>query len=319
VDRYRPSLTEVAIAAASAAIGFAYARSDAQGSTAVAGGLMVAMGVLGVLTAADRPDREGLLRAAAACAVGVILGSWLNDLVRTSLLVLVFGVGRAVRMLQLERKAAGERAAAAMAEERAQIARDLHDVIAHSLGVVVVQMQAAELVMDSDPEKARAALQVAAGVGRDALDDMHRMVGVMRGLGDRRAAQPSLGDLPALVEQTRQTGLAVELHVDGDRRSAELPSGIEVAAYRIVQEALTNAARHAAGARADVRVAYRSDGLELEIIDSGGRSGAVAGGGFGIEGMRERASLYGGTLEAGPRPDGGFRVKAWLPAGRSSR
>jgi signal transduction histidine kinase len=317
VARYRPSLTELGVAAASAAIAWVYVRSAAPGSSAVAAGLILAIGVLGVLTAADRPDREGLLRAAVACAVGVLLGSWLQAFVRTSLLILVFVLGRAGRSLQLQRRESEARAAAAIVEERAQIARDLHDVIAHSLGVVVVQMQAAESVMDSDPGKARAALQVAAAVGREALDDMHRMVGVMRSGGDRRAAQPTLADLPALVEQTRKAGLAAELHVEGEQDRTVLPAGIEVAAYRIVQEALTNAARHAAGARADVRVVHRSDGLELEVTDSGGRARTLAGGGFGIDGMRERAAMYGGTLDAAPRPEGGFRVRAWLPAGRT--
>lgn len=315
--RYRPSLTELGVAAASAAIALVYVRSAAPGSSAVAAGLILAIAVLGVLTAADRPDREGLLRAAVACAVGVLLGSWLQAFVRTSLLILVFVVGRAGRSLQLQRRESEARAAAAVVEERAQIARDLHDVIAHSLGVVVVQMQAAERVMDSDPAKARAALLAAAAVGREALDDMHRMVGVMRGGVDRRAAQATLADLPALVEQTRKAGLAAELHVEGERDGTVLPAGIEVAAYRIVQEALTNAARHASGGTAEVHVVRRPDGLELEVTDSGGRARTLAGGGFGIDGMRERAAMYGGTLDAAPRPEGGFRVRAWLPAGRT--
>jgi signal transduction histidine kinase len=315
VIRYRPSVSEVGIAAASAAIAFVFARSDVPGSSPVAAGLILAMGVVGVLTASDRPDRKGLLRAVIACAVGVLVGSWLQAFVRTSLLILVFAAGRGGRMLQLERKASEERAASAMAEERAAIARDLHDVIAHSLGVVIVQVQAAQRVMDSEPAKAREALQAAAAVGRDALDDMHRMVGVMRGGGDRRAAQPTLADLPALLEQSQKAGLAADLHVEGTPTTAPMPPGIEVAAYRIIQEALTNSARHAAGGKAEVRVTRRAGGLELLISDTGGRSRTVAGGGFGIEGMRERAAMYGGTLEAGPRPGGGFEVKAWLPAG----
>jgi signal transduction histidine kinase len=316
MSRFQPSLTELGIAAASAALTYLYVRSDSPGAAPVAAGVVLAVGVLGVVTAGDRPDRSGLVRATIACAAGVLIGNLgPGGFVRASLLIVVFAVGRTARMLPLERRATAERAATAVAEERARIARDLHDVIAHSLSVVVVQVQAADRVMDDDPAKAHEALQAAAAVGRDALDDMHRMVGMMRGT-DTRQAQPSLADLPRLVEQSRQAGANVELHVHGAVSGTELPPGLEVAAFRIIQEALTNAARYAAGAAVDVRVEVRPDGLEIEVANGAGRGRSAGSGGFGIAGMRERAALYQGTVEAGPRSSGGYAVKVWLPKGR---
>jgi len=299
------------VALACGALAFGYVRSAGSGSvTAV---LILAAALVGVLTAADRPDRAGLVRAGAWCAAGVLLGSLPSGAFHASVLILVFVLGRGSRMVQLERGAAEARAAAAIAHERAQIARDLHDVIAHSLGVVIVQVQAAERVMDADPAGARAALQSAAAVGRDALGEMHRMVGVMRGGGDRRDGQPSLGDLRELIEQVRSAGTDAHLQMAGGRELSDLAPGMQLAAYRIVQEALTNVSAHAAGAKVEVRVALVSGGLEVEVTDAGGQDRKAGAGGFGIEGMRERAALYGGTLEAGPRPTGGFAVKAWLP------
>lgn len=319
MTRLQPSWTELGIAAGSAALAYGFGWAAAPGASPVAAGVVLAAGLLGAFTAADRPDRAGLFRAAIACAIGVFIGNLgPGGFVRASLLVLVFAVGRVARMVPLERRAAADRSALAVAEERARIARDLHDVIAHSLGVVVVQVQAAERVMDADPAKARAALNAAASVGRDALDDMHRMVGVMRGGPGDIEAQPTLADVSRLVEQTRLAGMVVNLNLDHELMEPGLAPGLEVAIYRIVQEALANAARHAAGGNVDVRIARRADGVDVEVADTGGRARGDPGGGFGIAGMRERASLYGGTLEAGRRPDGGFRVKAWLPAGRSS-
>lgn len=311
MERFRPSLTDAGIAIVSAAIAYAYVRTSAPSEAPAAAALVLAMGAVGAATPPDRPDRRGLVVALVACAIGVLVGSVGQSIARTSLLLFVFAVGRAGRMVQLERRSRERRAAAALAEERARIARDLHDVIAHSLGVVMVQLQAAETVLDSDPGRAKAALHSAAKVGRDALDEMHRMVGVMRG-GERRSAQPSLADLGALVEQAEATGMVVRFVVDEEPGAAE-PPGVQVAAFRIVQEALANVTRHAGGATVSVRLARRRDGLSIEIVDSGGRRQHPSPGGFGIEGMRERAALYGGTLEAGPQGDG-FAVRAWFPA-----
>lgn len=311
VNAIRPSATEAGVALASAAVAFAYARTPGSSVAPAAVGLTIAMGLLGVLTARDRPDRQGLVRSVVACGLGVTVGSIGGSLLRTSLLVLVYALGRAGLMLRLERSLAAARAAAALAEERAQIARDLHDVISHSLGVVVVQVHAAEQVMDSDPGRAKEALRSAAAVGRDALDEMHRMVGVMRGGPDRKSAQPALDDLPALVAQTRSAGMSVELTVDEEAKT--LPPGIQLAAFRIVQEALANAAHHAAGATAAVEVHRGSDALTIEVANTGGRArSGKEGGGYGLAGMRERAAVYRGTVEAGPR-GGGFVVRARLP------
>jgi signal transduction histidine kinase len=150
-------------------------------------------------------------------------------------------------------------------------------------------------------------------IGRSALTEMRRLVGMLRSdADDPLAPQPDLGDLPTLVTQVREAGLPVALQIEGERR--ELPAGVELSAYRIVQEALTNALKHAGDARADVRVRYGPDSLELEIVDNGlGAAGLASSGGHGLVGMRERAALYGGRLHAGRRPSGGFAVQVVLP------
>ena len=149
-------------------------------------------------------------------------------------------------------------------------------------------------------------------IGRDALTEMRRLVGMLRTDSDGPLApQPGLGDLPTLVSQVREAGLPVSLHVDGEQR--QLPVGIELSAYRIVQEALTNALKHAGNAHAKVRVHYAVDSLELEIVDDGAGAPSRAPGGHGLVGMRERVALYGGRLDTGRAADGGFTVRALLP------
>jgi signal transduction histidine kinase len=168
-------------------------------------------------------------------------------------------------------------------------------------------------VLDSEATSTKEVLQTIEQVGRGALTEMRRLVGMLRsGEADALAPQPSLADLPRLVAQVREAGLSVELTVEGDQR--ELPLGIELSAYRIVQEALTNALKHAGDANASVRVSYSSDQLELEIADDGaGAPAPVAGGGHGLAGMRERVALYGGRLDAGRRAERGFTVRVVLP------
>jgi signal transduction histidine kinase len=201
----------------------------------------------------------------------------------------------------------------AVVEERARIARELHDAIAHNVSLMVVQAGAERRVLDSEATSTKEVLQTIEQVGRGALTEMRRLVGMLRsGEADALAPQPSLADLPRLVAQVREAGLSVELTVEGDQR--ELPVGIELSAYRIVQEALTNALKHAGDARASVRVGYSSDQLELEIADDGaGALAPVAGGGHGLAGMRERVALYGGRLDAGRRAERGFTVRVVLP------
>jgi signal transduction histidine kinase len=201
----------------------------------------------------------------------------------------------------------------AVVEERARIARELHDAIAHHVSMMVVQAGAERRVLDRGAGSTGEVLQTIEQIGRGALTEMRRLVGMLRSRdGDPLAPQPSLADLPRLVAQVSEAGLPVELEIDGERR--ELPLGIELSAYRIVQEALTNSLKHAGDARATVRVRYSPDQLELEVADDGaGEPAVVAGGGHGLAGMRERVALYGGRLDAGRRGERGFTVRVVLP------
>jgi signal transduction histidine kinase len=201
----------------------------------------------------------------------------------------------------------------AVVEERARIARELHDAIAHNVSMMVVQAGAERRVLDETNGGTKEVLVTIERIGRGALTEMRRLVGMLRSdAADPLAPQPGLDDLPTLVAQVRDAGLPVELEVDGERR--ELPVGIELSAYRIVQEALTNALKHAGHARARVYVHYGEDSLELEIVDDGtGAEAPVSSGGHGLVGMRERVALYGGRLDAGRRPSGGFSVRVLLP------
>jgi signal transduction histidine kinase len=210
-----------------------------------------------------------------------------------------------------------ERARHAAAEERNRIARELHDVVAHSVSVMVIQTQAARRVAAGDREAARDALSSVQSCGRDALMEMRRMIGVLRH-GDEElagATAPALSQLGALVARARAAGLPVELCIDGEAR--ELSPGLDLVAFRVVQEALTNAIKHAGPARALVRVAFTMGALELEISDTG-RGPAPAHGdrdapGQGLVGMRERLVLYGGELQTGRARGGGFKVRARIP------
>ena len=203
----------------------------------------------------------------------------------------------------------------AVVEERARIARELHDAIAHNVSMIVVQAGAERRVLDESQESTRDVLETVEAIGRNALTEMRRLVGMLRTDDESPLApQPGLDDLPTLVGQVREAGLPVELCVEGEPRT--LPVGLELSAYRIVQEALTNALKHAGDARASVVVRYRDDSLELEVLDDGaGSHAAVASGGHGLVGMRERVALYGGRFEAGRRPAGGFTVHVLLPIG----
>jgi signal transduction histidine kinase len=206
-----------------------------------------------------------------------------------------------------------EQARLAVAEERARIARELHDVVGHSVSVMTVQASAVRRLLEPDQDKEREALLVVEQTGREALAEMRRMVGVLRRPDEAPALapQPSLEHLEKLVAHTRETGLPVELRVEGT--PVELPSGIDTTAYRIVQEALTNAVKHARADKAEVVVRYANGTVELTISDDGRGDGDGGGSGHGLVGMRERVSVYGGELEAGPQAGGGFRLRATLP------
>jgi signal transduction histidine kinase len=216
---------------------------------------------------------------------------------------------RAAR-LERERDAQAQIAAAA---ERARIARELHDVIAHNVSVMVVQAGAERHALPGDQTETRDTLAAIEQSGRQALAEARRLLGVLRrdGEPDDLEPQPGLEQLGTLVEHVRRAGLNVDLAVEGE--PAPLPAGLDLCAYRIVQEGLTNALKHAgAGASVRVRVAYVPAALEIDVRDDG-RGAELNGAGHGLIGMRERVALYGGELEAGPRPDGGFGVHARLP------
>jgi signal transduction histidine kinase len=216
---------------------------------------------------------------------------------------------RAVR-LEVEHE---EKAREAAANERARIARELHDVISHSVSVMVVQAGAAEQVFDSEPDQARRSLRSIQETGRQARLELRRLLGLMRadGEGTDLAPQPGLAELQTLVEQLRQTGLEVDLDVSVEPKTVSL--GLELSAYRIIQEALTNALKHGGPGRARVFVRHDGDALELEVLDEGQGHAPSDGGGFGLIGMRERITLYGGELEHGRRNGGGYRLRARLP------
>jgi signal transduction histidine kinase len=212
-----------------------------------------------------------------------------------------------------------ERTRAAVAAERARIARDLHDVIAHSVTVMTVQGGAARLLLDSDPARAREPLLVVEETGHQALADMRRLVGIVQDEPERAPAltpQPGLADLPALAEKLRRAGLPTDLVVHGEPET--LTPGVELTAYRVVQEALTNALKHAGPATARVTVIYEPQALRLEISDDGPGTSSQQNGGHGLVGMRERVALYGGRLEVGARAGGGFSVRARLPLERQA-
>ncbi|MER0447429.1 sensor histidine kinase [Streptomyces sp. Edi4] len=226
------------------------------------------------------------------------------------------------RASRLEREREAQ-AKVAVAAERARIARELHDVVAHNVSVMVVQADGAAYVMDTSPDQARTALETISMTGRQALAEMRRLLGVLR-TGEHEEAgeyvpQPDVRQIEDLVETVRGAGLTVDFKVEGTPRA--LPSGVELTAYRIVQEALTNTRKHGGpDAGASVRLVYFDDGLGLLVEDDGRgaahemyEDGGADGQGHGLIGMRERIGMVGGTLDAGPRPGGGFRISALLP------
>jgi signal transduction histidine kinase len=297
--------------------------------------------------AGEAQDRWAKVGVAAAVVVVLVDGltepaPWGEAAFGAVVMFVAWYVGRRLR-LRSERAAELLREQAAEAhriviEERTRIARELHDVVAHRVSLMTVQAGAAKAVAAEDPEGALRAMAAVEEAGRQALDELRHLLGVLRpetGL-DGLGPQPGLADLPRLVEQTRGAGLDVSLATDG--LSGELPARVDLFAYRIVQEALTNVLKHAGpGARTQVRLGGDRNGIVVEVVDDGNgveppsaaagpfrpadspvddwqsRSGRSAG--HGIVGMRERARLLGGTLEARPRPDGGFRVVAHLPTG----
>ena len=276
-----------------------------------------------------------LVLFASAIFVTLVLDSNLNFLPEQSSGFLIIGTlwlsGSAIRVRQrradelIDRAQAREREQeieqkVALAEQRAQIARELHDVVTHSVSVMVIQAGAARHVMERDPEAAADALIAVEARGREALAELRGFLGVLDERVDddpALAPQPGIGDIEALVSGVAGAGLPVTLEVIGARR--ELPHGIDLAAYRVVQEALTNAIKYADGSATEVVLEYRQGEVALEVLDEGpGRAPTPDGAGRGLHGLRERLAVYGGRLEAGRRPSGGYAVRAWIPTGEAA-
>jgi signal transduction histidine kinase len=220
-------------------------------------------------------------------------------------------------LVEGRRREQEEQARSTLLEERARIARELHDVVAHHMSVIAVRAETAPFRIPGLPDAVKDDMAETSAIAREALTEMRRLLGVLRGADSdaERAPQPGMDRLEGLVAAVRGAGLAVELRVVGDQRP--LPSGVELSAYRIMQEALSNTLRHAPGARATVEVHYQPGRLWLRVRNGpppvpGGQQ-APAAPGHGIVGMRERATMLGGTLAAGPTADGGYLVEATLP------
>ncbi len=313
--RRRAPIVVVAVVSLATA---AYALGD------LAGDLLIPLAIA-TYTAAAYRDRGSVLAVAlpmsAAAALLLQIGhddvnNWVDAL---SGLVLPVGVPMLLGRMTFNRRRRiaedRERAASdAVVAERARIARELHDVVAHAMSVMVVQAGAARTAIDRSPAAAEAALRRIEETGRDGLGEMRRLLGILRpdDAADL-APQPDLDRLDELLETMRHAGLRVEALIEGDRRA--LPPGVELTAYRLVQEALTNVLKHAADAHARVVLRYGGQALDVEVMDDGPGplpDGTDAGG-RGLIGMRERVELFGGSLETGARPGGGFVVRARIP------
>ena len=285
--------------------------------------------VIALYTAAANVDRRSfigvLLPVASVTAVAIGIGeyaerglNWVEiafGLVIAAMLPLLIGrmtFNRRRRIVRDREVAARD----AVAAERAAIARELHDVVAHHMSVMVVQAGAARTVVDADPNAAADALRQIEASGRTGLAEMRRLLEVLKadGASGERTPQPGLAQLDELLANMRATGLPVEAVVEGQPRP--LAPGVDLSAYRIVQEALTNSLRHAGGASARVLLRYLPDALEVHVVDDG-NGPAGDGGGHGLIGMRERVQLFGGELTVGQAPGGGFSVRARLPAGEA--
>jgi signal transduction histidine kinase len=285
--------------------------------------------VLAVLIAAYSAPAYSRYRnlALVSVAVGAILiisgsGGNLPNLGSWSLVLLIgtlIGLGANAMHTWRQRAAAQqrEREAAtrlALEQERARLARELHDVVGHNVSVMIIQAGAARKMLDLDPDQAREALLAVEAGGRAAMTELRQVIGVLTVDADGAdlAPQPGLQQLSDLAARVRDTGVPVTLTLDGT--FAELPAGIELAAYRVVQEALTNAVKHAAGAAVDIKISGTPEELRVEVTDTGGSSAsATSGSGRGLTGLRDRVAAYGGTLTADRRPTGGFRVVAVTP------
>ncbi|MCM3883351.1 histidine kinase [Frankia sp. R82] len=318
--------------------------------------------LVALYTVAASRSRRWMLVAAGVVEAGVVLAAvrWGGPSVQPAFSAFVFLTGmviaacatgvnigdRRARLAYLEDRAARlereheQQSRLGAAAERARIAREMHDIVAHNLAVVIALADGVGLTLDTDPAVAGRAAEAISDTGREALAEMRRLLGVLRDDSEQdiRAPQPGLGDLDRLAEQVRATGLPVSLEIDGEPRA--MSAGAELTVFRLVQEALTNTLKHGGpGAVAQVRLRYSPHGVDVEILDVGGEqpclvpaarakqpsepatephrqsNGGQSNGGQGLVGMRERAAAFGGLVTAGPRPAGGWRVHARFPAG----
>ena len=273
---------------------------------AVVAGFVVTGGVIVVLLSVPSVTWQAAAATwaslSAVWVVGVVIHIYRGSIERAERRAALFAADREARARE------------AVTEERARLARELHDSVGHALNVVVLHAGAAQRVIDKKPQLAREALGSIETAGRQALGDIERMLGILHAPDEEvsRDVAPGMSQLETLCRQVREAGLPVELAVEGEARP--LPASLDLTAYRIVQEALTNTLKHAGKTRATVRVRYEEQALAIEVLDEGrGVTPATAGGGRGLVGMRERVATFRGELEAGPRPEGGFGVRARLP------
>jgi signal transduction histidine kinase len=283
--------------------------------------------ILAAWVAGSLPDAQ----QAAIALAAVLVSGWIvfirapdvphTELIWLSLPVLgIFVLSAAsarhserARLAEERARRTEEEARRAVDDERSRITRELHDVLAHSVSVMTVQASAVRRLLTPEQEREREALMTVEETGRQALAEMRRLLGIMRTDTERAALapQPGIGTLPQLLEQVRQSGLPVELTVEGT--PVKLPAGVDLSAYRIVQEALTNTLKHAGPAHAWVAVRYAGEDVEIEVANDGSSENGGDGTGHGLVGMRERVALCGGVLQSGPRPGGGFKISARLP------
>ncbi len=276
----------------------------------------------------ERQGRIGLLIVAGSAAIialndplhstsevllvpAIFTLAWLGGLAHRDRTEQALEAEERARLAEREREVA---ARIAVAEERARIARELHDIVAHAVSVMVLQVGAVRHRLPSGFEEDTDALRSVEQTGRSALGEMRRLLGAMRREdedGPDLAPQPGLGTLDLLLDEVRRAGLAVSLHVDGE--PVRLPAAIDLSAYRIVQEGLTNALKHAHAGRADVGIRYSSDELRIEVSDDGTGAAPTGDAGHGLVGVRERVKLYGGSMSAGTVNGGGFRLTTSLP------
>ncbi|HEX7264207.1 MAG TPA: histidine kinase [Candidatus Dormibacteraeota bacterium] len=310
-----------------ALVGFSIA-GNASNLAALVGGLIAAVSV-GLDE--DHPVLGTLAVLGVAAGIAFEFGQGSNTQLPISpflapflLIGAAYLAGRVVADRQVQARLARERASqlerehdvsikAATEAERRRLARELHDVIAHSVGVMVVQAGAARHVLDEKPDAARESLEAVEASGHEAMAELRRLLGVLVENGETAplSPEPGLDQIESMVARVKEAGLPVELRIDGESRP--LPPGVEVAAYRILQEALTNALKYAGGAPTHALLRFSPDAIEVEVVDEG-KIPAAAGIGRGLTGMRERVALFGGTIEAGPRGGGpGYAVRARLP------